>query len=135
MTANYFSSLAFLLAAYGAAIAQPPAQTPPPPAVAAPRGISLSEAARIPPYAPRNVIIDVIKGETTITWDRSRLPSVLRYRVYRKSGDEKFVKIAETGDTQFVDKAARKGVSYSVTAVNAYGAESSFAAAVAPKKP
>src|SRR5687767_7943109 len=123
MMAGQLSSLVLAVVVTGGAalMQRPPAnQGVPPPAAPAPRGISASEAARIPPYAPRNVTFEVVKGETTVKWDRSKLQSVERYRVYRRAGDEKFVRIAETVETTFVDKKAEVGASYWVTAVNVY---------------
>lgn len=135
--ASHMSSLVLaLLVSGGAGRQQPPAHQAAPvpvPAAPTPLGIAVSEAARISPYAPVNVTFEVVKGEPTVKWDRSKLQSVNRYRVYRKIGEQKFVRIAETVDTSFADKKAEKDATYSVTAVNVYGAESSFAKAVARK--
>ena len=96
--------------------------------------LTVDAAAKIPPYPPFNVTVDVAKNATTLTWDQAALESVVRYRIYRKGADAKFVRIAETDGTTFVDKSALRGSSYSVTAVNVYGAESPRAPALPPKK-
>jgi hypothetical protein len=100
--------------------------------------ITPGEAAKIPPFPPTDVKFAVGPKGGLITWESSSLESVTAYRVYRRIGDTKqFEKIAEVRTpTLVVDKKdMRSAHDYAVTAVSAYGAESSAATPVPTKAP
>jgi hypothetical protein len=85
-------------------------------------------AASIPPFPPSDVEVKTSRRAATIVWEKSVLENVKAYRVYRTVG-EKTVLIGETSSARFVDKFFKPGHTYSVTAVNVYGAESPQATA------
>lgn len=90
------------------------------------------EAAKIPPFPPRNVAVTPGQKAATVTWEPSALENVVAYRIYRKVGKSKFSKVGETAASRFVDKSPKPGAVYSVTAVNVYGAESPLASTAKP---
>ena len=89
-----------------------------------PQELTPAEAARIPPPPPFSVMLRQVGTATTITWQPSPLENVVAYRVYRKDPSAKRIKIGETSEARFVDRMGKPGTTYTVTAVNSYGAES-----------
>lgn len=72
------------------------------------------------------------RSSAVITWDPSPLENVVGYRIYRKESPTRLVKLGETVKSSFTISNPKQGAEYSVTAINAYGAESP-PAVVAPK--
>jgi hypothetical protein len=83
------------------------------------------DAAKIPPLSPINVTMHTSATAVTLTWKKSPGDDVVAFRIYRKRRDARLVKVGETTASPFVDRSPQRGSDYSITAVNAYGAESS----------
>jgi hypothetical protein len=98
--------------------------------------ISAKEAHEIPPFPPHGVVVRKRGKQTVVSWDLSKLQTVSGYRVYRVDRGSRLVLIGETKKPPFTDnKSARGTVSYAVTALSTYGAESAPAfPASAPKR-
>jgi hypothetical protein len=63
------------------------------------------------------------------------LDNIVKYKVYRKVGDSKFHPVGTVKAPPFVDQKSPSGeVTYTVTAVNVYDAESSHAKPAAKAK-
>jgi hypothetical protein len=89
---------------------------------------SVTEARKYPPFPPKGVSVKSAGKRTVVTWDPIPLDNVVGYRVYRKVGDEPFTRIGTAEHPPFVDEHTPHGqVSYTITAINSYQAESSFA--------
>lgn len=84
------------------------------------------EAARIPPFPPRDIEVTIEKRRIVVRWEPSPLQTVHLYRIYRKNLGGKFVKIGESTKPTYVDKGQHAGATYAVTTVSSYGAESPF---------
>jgi hypothetical protein len=93
-----------------------------------------ADAAKIPPFPPRDVAVESKTSSAVITWEPSPLENVVGYRIYRKESETKLIKLGQTVKSSFTIAAPKRGVEYSVTAINGYGAESPHAVA-APKTP
>jgi hypothetical protein len=91
------------------------------------------DAAKIPPLSPINVTMHASPTAVTLTWEKSPGDDVVAFRIYRKRRDARLVKIGEVVGSTFVDRSPQRGSEYSITAVNAYGAESSPASAIRKK--
>ena len=63
--------------------------------------------------APKLVSATVSKGKVTVKWEK--VTGAQKYNVYRKTANGSWAKIATTSKTTFVDKTAKKGVTYKYT--------------------
>jgi hypothetical protein len=90
--------------------------------------LSVSDARKIPPFPPKGVTVKKERKRILVTWDLVPLENITGYKVYRKVGDSEFEYVGTVERPPFIDKHPPSGASlYTVTAVNTYQAESSFA--------
>jgi hypothetical protein len=99
--------------------------------------ISVREASKIPPFPPRQVFVTESPKGNVVTWEPLNLDNVVKYRVYRKTGPgADFKAVGTVMGPPFVDQKSPSGdVTYTVTAVNVYNAESARAKPAAKSKP
>jgi len=89
---------------------------------------SVSEARKIPPFPPKDVSVERKDKQVIVNWKPIPLDNIVAYKIYRKTRDSKFEYIGTAKHPPFVDhEAPSANVTYTVTAVNTYQAESSFA--------
>jgi hypothetical protein len=91
--------------------------------------MSPSDARKISPFPPRNVIVKDDEGFAVISWQPGPLDAVSEYRVYRLEGDNR-VLLGSVQSPPFRDPSRfEPGVSYAVTLVDRNHNESRLAKA------
>src|SRR5258708_3289438 len=89
---------------------------------------SPSEMSKFPPFPPKEVSVHDNAGRIEVYWKPSPLERVVGYRVYRRS-DSGYVSLGAVKKPPFVDPSPPYAgkVSYTVTAIDEFNHESSYA--------
>ena len=91
--------------------------------------ISPSEARRISPFPPRNVIVKDEQGSAVIWWQPGPPSGIAEYRIYKVEGDKK-VLLGSVQGPPFRDASGLEpGITYAVTLVDRNNNESALAKA------
>lgn len=65
-----------------------------------------------PPQAPNLTKGAIEKNYAVIEWENGDDNRSVSYNIYRKSGDNDFIKLSHTTNTSFTDKSIQEGISY-----------------------